>query len=92
MPGCSHLPPPLGLHQACTWSWTPGGQWGWFPASVLLLQAKSRGVEAARENMFNGEKINFTEVSILVASDFSVLQGLFLPSHNRWPLCLHPSG
>nr|KAF6318487.1 glucose-6-phosphate isomerase [Pipistrellus kuhlii] len=28
---------------------------------MLLDLAKSRGVEAARENMFNGEKINFTE-------------------------------
>nr|KAF6285703.1 glucose-6-phosphate isomerase [Myotis myotis] len=28
---------------------------------MLVDLAKSRGVEAARENMFNGEKINFTE-------------------------------
>uniref|UniRef100_A0A8C9JRV5 Glucose-6-phosphate isomerase n=1 Tax=Panthera tigris altaica TaxID=74533 RepID=A0A8C9JRV5_PANTA len=29
--------------------------------STFSSQAKSRGVEAARERMFNGEKINFTE-------------------------------
>ena len=29
---------------------------------LCCLQAKSRGVEAAREKMFAGDKINFTEV------------------------------
>lgn len=29
-----------------------------------LPQGKSRGIEAAREKMFSGEKINFTEVLI----------------------------
>ena len=28
----------------------------------LLLQAKGRGIESARQKMFSGEKINFTEV------------------------------
>lgn len=40
----------------------------------MSSQAKSRGVEAARERMFNGEKINFTEVRTQL-----VLQDLFLP-------------
>ena len=31
--------------------------------SIFSSQAKSRGVEAARERLFSGEKINFTEVS-----------------------------
>ncbi|GLD61782.1 glucose-6-phosphate isomerase-like protein [Lates japonicus] len=35
----------------CSWGWG----WGWG------VQAKSRGVEEAREKMFSGEKINFTE-------------------------------
>lgn len=30
----------------------------------LLLQAKARGVESARQKMFSGEKINFTEVCL----------------------------
>lgn len=33
-----------------------------------LLQAKSRGVEAAREKMFTGEKINFTEVLVAAST------------------------
>lgn len=41
----------------------------------MSSQAKSRGVEAAREHMFNGGKINFTEVSRTQL----VFQGLFLP-------------
>lgn len=48
--------------------------------SVFSLQAKSRGVEAAREHMFNGEKINFTEVSRPGGHQTSqALYGLFLP-------------
>ncbi len=30
----------------------------------LLLQAKARGIDSARQKMFSGEKINFTEVCL----------------------------
>lgn len=32
-----------------------------------ITQAKSRGVESARERMFSGEKINFTEVRLFLS-------------------------
>lgn len=32
-----------------------------------ISQAKSRGVESARERMFSGEKINFTEVRLFLS-------------------------
>lgn len=52
----------------------------WFHIAYVLLfvqtlifrssQAKSRGVEEAREKMFSGEKINFTEVMTAVWKEF----------------------
>lgn len=45
----------------------PGGEMSFLKSPdccpcVSCVQAKSRGVEEARERMFSGEKINFTEV------------------------------
>lgn len=34
---------------------------------MLMELAKSRGVESARERMFSGEKINFTEVRLFLS-------------------------
>ena len=64
-PGCSHLSGPLGAASSPELgglgSWSP--VWTGSSLSISSSQAKSRGVEAARERMFSGEKINFTEVS-----------------------------
>lgn len=81
-PGYDHLPAPpgaapglmLGSLDSCWPTWVGLG------FSVFFLQAKSRGVEAARDRMFSGEKINFTEVSRPRRYQTpQVLQGLFLP-------------
>lgn len=40
---------------------------------IYLSQAKSRGVESARERMFSGEKINFTEVRLFLSVVLSTL-------------------
>lgn len=37
-----------------------------------ISQAKSRGVESARERMFSGEKINFTEVRLFLSVAFAL--------------------
>lgn len=42
--------------------------------SSFDFQAKSRGVEKAREQMFTGEKINFTEVWTVLIHDLKVLR------------------
>lgn len=36
--------------------------WYFVNVKIIFSQAKSRGVEASRDKMFSGEKINFTEV------------------------------
>lgn len=46
-------------------------------------QAKSRGIEAAREKMFTGEKINFTEVDKSIEAICCVyLMTLYLKGHS----------
>lgn len=45
---------------------------------IYLSQAKSRGVESARERMFSGEKINFTEVRLFLSMLLPTLVGLFM--------------
>lgn len=94
-PVCSHLSAPPGAAP----SLVLGALDSWWPAwvgpglSVFSSQAKSRGVEAARERMFNGEKINFTEVSRQTPY---TLHSLFLPFGVRLTvssitLCPYPS-
>lgn len=67
-PDCSHLSAPLGAAPSLALGGldSRGPAWVGPGLSVFSSQAKSRGVEAARERMFNGEKINFTEVSRLI--------------------------
>ena len=43
---------------------------------VVCLQAKARNVEGMRDRMFSGDKINFTEVTIIIR--YNVLMILYL--------------
>lgn len=49
----------------------PGGEMSFLKSPdccpcVSCVQAKSRGLEEARERMFSGDKINFTEVTVII--------------------------
>lgn len=71
-----------------------------------MFQAKSRGVEEAREKMFSGEKINFTEVTTTaplsnrssfclsddVFSGFKVQGGYYLSTHVYSGVCVFVQG
>lgn len=49
----------------------------------FVLQAKSREIEAARQKMFTGEKINFTEVLMACQTSTTTFSAhAFLPDKH----------